>query len=150
AMVPVLNSSFYALNSSYYARWYYMPILLMCAATVQAIEQPDIDLKWGMRATLAITLSFAVFGHVPVQEDGSWSLGVAEYASKFWLTMLQALLALTLFLMVVTFWKGHRRFTNALLAAVMGFSVFYSVLHIAMGKFPQWEGDKGYREEMYL
>ncbi len=150
AMVPVLNSSFYALNSSYYARWYYMPILLMCAATVQAIEQPDIDLKWGMRATLAITLSFAVFGLVPVQEDGSWSLGVAEYASKFWLTMLQALLALTLFWMVVTFWKGHRRFTNALLAAVMGFSVFYSVLHIAMGKFPQWEGDKGYREEMYL
>ena len=26
ALVPVLNSAFYALNSSYYARWYYMPI----------------------------------------------------------------------------------------------------------------------------
>ncbi|MEG2436534.1 MAG: hypothetical protein RSB47_09410, partial [Ruthenibacterium sp.] len=36
AFVPVLNSAFYALNSSYYARWFYMPILLMCAATMQA------------------------------------------------------------------------------------------------------------------
>ena len=28
ALVPVLNSAFYALNSSYYARWYYMPLSL--------------------------------------------------------------------------------------------------------------------------
>lgn len=33
AFVPVLNSAFYALNSSYYARWYYMPILVLCGAT---------------------------------------------------------------------------------------------------------------------
>ena len=33
AFVPVLNSAFYALNSSYYARWYYMPVLVLCGAT---------------------------------------------------------------------------------------------------------------------
>lgn len=44
ALVPVLNSSFYALNSSYYARWYYMPVLIMCAATMHALEDADIDL----------------------------------------------------------------------------------------------------------
>ena len=31
ALVPALNSAFYALNSSYYARWFYMPLLLLCA-----------------------------------------------------------------------------------------------------------------------
>ena len=29
AFVPALNSLFYALNSSYYARWYYMPLLVL-------------------------------------------------------------------------------------------------------------------------
>ena len=28
ALVPILNSAFYMLNTAYYARWYYMPILL--------------------------------------------------------------------------------------------------------------------------
>ena len=44
ALVPVLNSAFYALNSSYYARWYYMPTLILAAMTVNALEDPDVDL----------------------------------------------------------------------------------------------------------
>ena len=40
ALVPVLNSAFYALNSSYYARWYYMPVLILCAMTACALEAP--------------------------------------------------------------------------------------------------------------
>ena len=55
ALVPVLNSSFYALNSSYYARWYYMPILIMCAATMHALEDADIDLMRGIRPVAVIT-----------------------------------------------------------------------------------------------
>ena len=43
ALVPILNSAFYALNSSYYARWFYMPVLLMCLATATALERRDID-----------------------------------------------------------------------------------------------------------
>ena len=39
AFVPILNSLFYALNSSYYARWYYMPVLVLCGATAPAIRQ---------------------------------------------------------------------------------------------------------------
>lgn len=64
AMVPVLNSSFYALNSSYYARWYYMPVLLMCLASVQALEDKEIDFEWGFKANLAISATF-------------WSLGLS-------------------------------------------------------------------------
>ena len=43
AFVPILNSLFYALNSSYYARWYYMPVLILCAMTASALESPDIS-----------------------------------------------------------------------------------------------------------
>ena len=34
ALVPILNSTFYAFNTSYYARWFYMPILMMSLMTV--------------------------------------------------------------------------------------------------------------------
>ena len=46
ALVPGLNSMFYAMNSSYYARWYYMPVLIMCAVTIYGLEHEDeVDLK---------------------------------------------------------------------------------------------------------
>ena len=45
ALVPVLNSAFYALNSSYYARWYYMPVLVLCAATASALSKHLLSVK---------------------------------------------------------------------------------------------------------
>lgn len=149
AMVPVLNSSFYALNSSYYARWYYMPVLLMCLASVQALEDKEIDFEWGFKANLAISATFLVFGLVPAKDGDKWTIGVAQYASRFWVTVLQALVAALILWVIWDYWRHHPRFANRLLGAVLGFSVFYSVLHIAMGKFPQWEGDAGYKDQMY-
>lgn len=45
ACVPILNSSFVLFNASYYARWYYMPILLMCLMTAKVIAENKDDLK---------------------------------------------------------------------------------------------------------
>lgn len=150
ALVPVLNSAFYALNSSYYARWYYMPILIMCAATMQALQDEEIDLMEGLWPVAVVTLLFAVFALVPKQEDGVWSLGVVKEQSQFWLTYLTAVLGLLIFYGVIRWCRGHERFTRVLLAGILGFSVFYSVAHIALGKFPQWEGDANYRSECYV
>ncbi|MFQ8832262.1 MAG: YfhO family protein [Ruthenibacterium lactatiformans] len=150
ALVPVLNSAFYALNSSYYARWYYMPILIMCAATMQALQDEEIDLMEGLRPVAVVTLLFAVFALVPKQEDGVWSLGVVKEQSQFWLTYLTAALGLLIFYGVIRWCRGHEKFTRVLLAGILGFSVFYSVAHIALGKFPQWEGDANYRSECYV
>ena len=72
ALVPVLNSSFYALNSSYYARWYYMPVLIMCAATMHALEDADIDLMRGIRPVAAVTAVYLVFAFVP--KRGGWRM----------------------------------------------------------------------------
>ncbi|CAM3296043.1 YfhO family protein [Sporolactobacillus spathodeae] len=38
ACVPLLNSFFYLLNASYYARWFYMPVLIMSLMTAQVLE----------------------------------------------------------------------------------------------------------------
>ncbi len=149
AMVPILNSSFYAFNSSYYARWYYMPILLMCAATVHALEDSDIDFMWGFKASAALSASFLIFGLIPKKEKEGWTMGVEQYPSKFWLTIAQAVLAFAIVYLLWNFSKKSLRFSNRLLGSVLAFSVVYSVLHIALGKFPQWESDAGYKAQMY-
>jgi uncharacterized membrane protein len=38
AVVPVFNSAFVLFNGSYYARWFYMPVLMLCVATASALE----------------------------------------------------------------------------------------------------------------
>ncbi|MCI1882876.1 MAG: YfhO family protein [Sporolactobacillus sp.] len=54
ACVPLLNSLFYLLNSSYYARWFYMPVLLLALMTAVVLEhrvEADRELKKGLLAT---------------------------------------------------------------------------------------------------
>ena len=63
ALVPILNSAFYALNSSYYARWFYMPVLILAAMTVSAWEDPSLDLARPARSiafVMIATLAFAL------------------------------------------------------------------------------------------
>ena len=85
ALVPVLNSAFYALNSSYYARWYYMPTLILAAMTVNALEDPDVDLDAPARGIGWIMLATLVFAVVPVRDDTTetWSFGVLKNPGQF-------------------------------------------------------------------
>ncbi len=71
ALVPVLNSSFTMFNTSYYARWFFMPILLMCLATAIALEDTEINWNSAWRWSFGITLAFvAVIGFMPTLENG--------------------------------------------------------------------------------
>ncbi|MBE6787784.1 MAG: hypothetical protein E7537_05495 [Ruminococcaceae bacterium] len=70
ALVPILNSAFYAFNTSYYARWYYMPILLMCLMTVVLTEDQSVDWSFGYKWVLGITIAItAVIGFFPQEND---------------------------------------------------------------------------------
>lgn len=60
ALVPILNSAFYAFNSSYYARWFYMPILMMALATAITLEEKEINWKLGFNWTAVITVAIAL------------------------------------------------------------------------------------------
>ena len=66
ALVPFLNSAFSMFNSAYYARWYFMPLLLMAAATAIALEEANPEAqRSGIRWTLAGILVFAVVAVFP-------------------------------------------------------------------------------------
>ncbi len=152
ALVPVLNSAFYALNSSYYARWYYMPVLILCAMTASALESPDISadeldapvrgIGWLMVATLAFAL-------VPVQDSDTkeWSLGVLQNPGQYAAVLSFGIGGLILYRLLCRRWRGSRAFARRMTAVVLAFACVFSMVHIGIGKFGQWHTDSDLVEQ---
>ena len=66
--VPGLNAIFAMMNYNYYARWYFMPVLMMCLATVLALENEKTDWRFSYWFTFGATaLLLAVYLFLPVQ-----------------------------------------------------------------------------------
>lgn len=113
ALIPVLNSAFSMFNYGYYARWFYMPILLICLVTAQSLEQTDINwaaaLRWSIGITVAITLAVGLFPSSYSATDGFKNFGLYTEASKdksiyhlrFWLTCAIALGSLIVLLILL-------------------------------------------------
>ena len=149
ALVPVLNSAFYALNSSYYARWYYMPSLILAAMTVNALEDPDVDLDAPARGIGWIMLATLVFAVVPVRDDttGTWSFGVLKNPEQFFVVLGFGLLGLMLYRYLCGIWRQNSRFAQRMTAAVLVFACVFSMVHIGIGKFGQWYTDSDLVEQ---
>lgn len=70
AFLPVFNAAFSMFNSSYYARWYYMPILLMCLMTAQVAERgKSPQLKKGAIVAVIMFLFFLLVYLLPSKND---------------------------------------------------------------------------------
>ena len=149
ALVPVLNSAFYALNSSYYARWYYMPTLILAAMTVNALEDPDIDLDAPARGIGWIMLATLVFAVVPVRDDTTetWSFGVLKNPGQFFVVLGFGLLGLMLYRVLCSKWRQDSRFAQRMTAAVLVFACAFTMVHIGIGKFGQWYTDSDLVEQ---
>ena len=149
ALVPVLNSAFYALNSSYYARWYYMPTLILAAMTVNALEDPDIDLDAPARGISWIMLAALVFAVVPVRDDATetWSFGVLKNPGQFFTVLGFGLLGLMLYRYLCGVWRQDSRFAQRMTAAVLVFACVFTMVHIGIGKFGQWHTDSDLVEQ---
>ena len=149
ALVPVLNSAFYALNSSYYARRYYMPTLILAAMTVNALEDPDVDLDAPARGIGWIMLATFVFAVVPVRDDTTetWSLGVLKNPGQFFVVLGFGLLGLMLYRVLCSKWRQDSRFAQRMTAAVLVFACVFSMVHIGIGKFGQWYTDSDLVEQ---
>ena len=143
ALVPILNSAFYALNSSYYARWYYMPVLVLAAMTVNALEDHNTDLDSPARGISWLMIATVAFAVVPVQDSdtGSWSFGVLKNPGQYCAVLGFGLLGLLLYRYLCQKWRGDSRFAQRLTAAVLAFAFLFSVVHIGIGKFGQWYTD---------
>lgn len=147
ALVPILNSAFYAFNSSYYARWFYMPILIMCLTTVRVFED-DVDFapgfRWGAGITAGLTL---VIGLFPRRNDeGKIIIGLftdsdtMTYKFRFWATAAIAVGSLiVLKILASIFRKNKQRFIAAATALVCVIAAVYGNFFIALGRMHSYD-----------
>lgn len=143
AMVPVLNSAFYAFNTSYYARWFYMPILMICLATAMLTEDRTVDWSSGYKWTFAITLAFVlVIGFFPQENsDGEIIFGLytqsedGTYILRFWITSIIAIISLLLLKPLLNRLKVDRtKFYKRAVVCVCAVSIVYGNVFIATGR----------------
>ena len=149
AMVPILNSAFYAFNTAYYARWFYMPILMMCLATVSLTEDSKVNwsvgYKWVLGITIAVTLVIGffpqknsnndglIFGLYSQSEDGM-------YIFRFWVTCAIAILSLVILGMLLKLIKTDRKgFYRGATVCVCIISAVYGNFFIACGRSHSYE-----------
>lgn len=90
AFVPILNSVFAMFNSEYYARWFYMPILMICLVTVEELEESDrCNLRIGTLWTFLATALLILCAFLPTEstseeaESGIAWLQIMEYPELF-------------------------------------------------------------------
>lgn len=63
AAIPLFNSVFSAFNRNYYARWFYMPLLIMIVMTGKFLDDHhDIDIKSILKLLSAASGVFALYG----------------------------------------------------------------------------------------
>ncbi len=129
--IPILNSAFSAFNSAFYARWYYMLILMMALATAQSLENPRIELSFGIKVSFFAILAFAVIGILPSKDSDNNNnivFGQAPgYSAMFWISVAIALVGIGIFYLL------YRRYFKDRNKLIKGVSICLSVFILACG-----------------
>ena len=140
AMVPILNSAFQLFNASYYARWFYMLVLMMCLATLISLERESSDWRRAVHWVLGITLGIALpIGLMPQSKTNNGTttrtIGLEEYPTRFWAYVALALLGLLALCIVMKYWKRDKKiFQRRMFAGIAAISFLYSIYFISLGK----------------
>lgn len=143
AFVPVLNSMFQLMNSSiYYARWFYMLVLMFSLATVRALEDKSADwnraIRWSIGITVGIAVIIGIMPSITENIDGEEEIiiGVQATFERYWIYVLLAMMSLLVFVLVFKkFGNNTNKFIIASVACVLGVAYVSSFIIIATGVF---------------
>ena len=143
SLVPILNSAFYAFNSSYYARWFYMPVLMICLMTVILAEDKETDWSFGYKWVFGITLAVSlVIGLFPQKNsDGTYTFGLYTksddnlYAVRFFTAVIIAIMSLVVLGLILKIRKRDiGLFFKTALPCVCVVAVIYGNVFIVSGR----------------
>lgn len=149
ALIPGLNAMFHLFNWMYYARWYYMMVLMLALATVMNFADKDGPLpgdqpiNWkrafgwcgGVTLAFALLIGFLPKSWQPSGQTGKITLGLYENAQRFWVFVAIALICLLLAgLLVLLYRYEPRRFFPWAVSVVWVVSLIINLYMIGLGK----------------
>ena len=126
ALVPIFNSVFQLLNASiFYARWYYMLVLIMCLATIKSLENKEVNWKRALCWSGTITAAIAILIGLMPQSiyDGDvfeyTKTGLADNLPRYWIYVAISVLSLFLFAIIIKKFKtSSRKLSVSLVAGI--------------------------------
>ena len=139
SLVPVLNSAFVLFNNSYYARWFYMPILFLIIATCIILEerlQLEKEIKASFLIVAGITALFILAVGLSPNRDNEGVLHFGFYSGTKMFLFMSFTAVLCLILCGLLLFKLREsdkflKFTSISLSAVI---VFFTFGYMADGK----------------
>ncbi len=167
AFVPILNSSFVLFNGTYYARWFYMFLLMMALATALILEQRRYEMKSGLKFCGIFITAFVLLGILPRISDGSFTFfGLPSSPAMYWCNILLAVASLFLAARLIKkFRRSPRQLAVYSMAGICCISILYGMTSIAFCKIDgesyeqifdrslnaefELEGDEFYRVDVY-
>ena len=152
ALIPILNSSFIMFNSAYYARWFFIPVLLMALATAIAVDSSE-EMNWwsAFRWTGIVTVVFTlVIGLYPNIKDaagkitryGLFNFGDPDYPDekfyntlRYWGVCGFAIVSLIVLAFLLPLLKKNKpKFIKGSLIAVACISIIWGAFYVGCGK----------------
>ena len=143
AFIPVLNSMFQLMNSSiYYARWFYMIVLMFSFATIRAIEDKSADwnraIRWSVGITVGLAVIIGIMPNITENTEGEeeFSIGVQATFERYWIYVLFAMMSLLVFVLVYKKFRSNtKQFIIQSVACILGIAYLSSFFIIATGAF---------------
>ncbi len=140
ALVPVLNAVFILFNHDYYARWYYMFILILVLATVKALEssyeggEESVDLKKGLIPTFCVVVGLIlILTLTPVHyDDGNWEFGLLYNTNWFIYTASFAIIC-TFLATLLWFIQKKKYYKQILVGLTAAVCAAYGFAYINLG-----------------
>lgn len=139
AFVPMLNAIFSLENATYYARWYYMPILILCGATAMVLDNDELyqaEWKDAWKTVFICTAAFVALELVPSNvELLGLKLGVTSSASIFWILWGISIAGVVLCGFVCKKYRKTEKYISVMMSSVMVFSFIYGEAHMLLTRY---------------
>ena len=151
AMVPVLNSLFAGLNNEYYARWFYMPVLVLAGASALALDRTDLReqaMPGAVKTMLLCTLATIVLALLPTRRDDVWQIGTVAEQWRFWLIFGISMAGALAFAAVLRRSRPEKLAENVL-AVVLVVGFVAGTVHCILGKSEQDPYNAHFTAETY-
>ena len=139
AYVPIFNGFFQLLNSTYYARWFYMFTLMLALATAISLDRKTTDFKPALKLTFMVTLiAAALIGFMPVTStntkgETTTSYGLEKYDDRYWIWVALAVVSLTILMIVLNFRKKEKLFVRLSAVSMSVIIVGYAIVLLGTG-----------------